>query len=430
MSIVGSTLLEPPFELPLHSAAVDVLLLFILFIGWRGLLLRRSEASRLFRQIAPWLYVHVAGLLLGLWGVGLTSWGIAAIARNVLPVIVCIVLLGLLVHRPATQKLLVTTFAATGVFVALSVFVAGGKGLRASGVFNNPNYAAHFMACAVLLVPLLKARPAVRYLIVTFLCAGIFRTGSFAAILILLAAFAAFAWQKVGEAPRSLRAILRVGVAVGVLGSAWIGWSRLDGAEVDVGSGLSSTRLERSTSTRTKIWFDAIEIFQSHPLGIGPDGIRNRDFALANDAGEAHNDTLDTLVAGGIPAVVGMFAIVAVLWRTALRSARLRVALAGLIASSFTRQTWNFRHMWLFIALLLAIEITQRAAAPPTPAGLLAADANQPGGDASDDSIGRNVTGDDGARTENGAIADGDPAGDGHAGTDPNIVADDDWLRA
>jgi O-antigen ligase len=358
LAIFGSTLLVPPFELGFNAAAVDVVLAALVFFGWRRLF-RRGDSSRLLKQMAPWLYLYLFGQVLGLLGVGFAPWALAQISRNILPVIVFLVLLGVLQDRTSTHRVLVTTFVVVGLFVAVTVLGSRGQ-LRGEGFFGNPNYAAHFMACAVLMVPLLKVRTIARWLIVAALCAGIYRTGSFAGALILLSAGTAAAWRRAVLAPRSLRGILRTSVVVAVLLAGWIGYNQLDGAEVDVGSGVSTRRFERSSTTRTELWLVGINLWREHPLGVGPDGIRQREIQLLKSINEIHNDTLDTLVAGGIPAVVGMFGIVSVLWRNTIRGSRVRVALIALIASSVVRQTWNFRHMWLFLGVLLAIELAAR----------------------------------------------------------------------
>lgn len=345
------------------ALAVDAVFAAALVLGWQRLW-QPGAASVLFRRIAPWLYLYALGQFLGLIGFGLTFAGLLAIGRNLLPVIVFCVFVGLLERRPVELRAMVVTYTIAAVFVVATVIAGGGP--RGEGVFDNPNYAAHFLACAVLLVPFLPWRRSVKIILAAAFCVGILRTGSFAAAAMLGAMAAATLWVRLARVKPSHRPFLRFAWVITFAGLALVGWSQLSGAKVDLGSGLDSSRFERASATRTGLWSDAIDIFSDHPLGVGADGIRLRNLTLSfTIVTEIHTDLLDALVAGGIPAVLGMVGIVSALWRSVPRASFSRATLAGLVAGSVFHQTWNFRHMWLFLAVVLAIEMSRGQTATP-----------------------------------------------------------------
>src|SRR5205823_3003465 len=113
------------------------------------------------RRLAPWLWLYALGQVIGLLGVGLTSWGLTQLGRNVMPVLVFVVLLGLLHDRPREQSVLARAFAVMGLVEVVALTV-GGHRLRSSGTFNNPNYAAHFLLCATVMLAYVPWRRSTR----------------------------------------------------------------------------------------------------------------------------------------------------------------------------------------------------------------------------------------------------------------------------
>lgn len=365
-AIFGSTLLQPPFVLPLHATAVDIVFLAVLFVGWQLLFRPGSDAEHGLRRLAPWLWLYVFGQLLGLLGAGLTSWGLTMLGRNVLPVFVFLVLLGLLEGRRRDQVLLARAYVLTGLFQVV-MLIASSKS-RATGTFGNPNYPAHLLLCAVVLVTYVQWRRVVCIAILVLFAIGLRLTGSFSTFPFLAAVLGYWIWVTLGRFERSARILVR-GVAVaGIVVVALLSSPRISSDDANLGNGFTTARLDQSSNTRYQLWSDGLRIWSHHPLGIGPDGLRNRDFANELPPGgatEIHNDTLDTLVSGGVVELVGLIGIVVVVWRLAPRASASRALLLGLIIDSIFRQTWNFRHMWLALAVAIAFDRERLRSSPP-----------------------------------------------------------------
>ena len=92
-------------------------------------------------------------------------------------------------------------------------------------------------------------------------------------------------------------------------------------------SGLSAARLDRSGSTRFKVWEDAFQNFTTHPLGTGPGS--SRGLSLLALATETHNEPLSYLSERGVIAFAGLV----LLWVTVWRFTR-RGGLAGLCSAA------------------------------------------------------------------------------------------------
>jgi O-antigen ligase len=251
-----------------------------------------------------------------------------------------------------------TVFALTAVAEALYLLTenAGGIGepLRAVGTFRNPNYPGHFLALGLVMVWLTTWPRSLRLVLSIPIALAIPRTGSFGALVLLYAAVAYALWARINRLDARLRFPMRL-VAVApfvVLTTLAIGY--VEQPSVDLGSGLSAERLERSSNQRGDLYHEGIRFALEHPLGVGPSGVDNRGFEEQIGVGEFHSDILDGFANGGLIGFVGMAGVIGVLWRLGGPGSSLRLVLVAAMASSLTRQTWNFRHLWMMLAIVAA----------------------------------------------------------------------------
>ncbi len=67
-----------------------------------------------------------------------------------------------------------------------------------------------------------------------------------------------------------------------------------------VNGSISSERLDKSQGSRLAVWSNAWTAFAKEPLGVGPDGVHQRQIAILNGHPlEIHNDALGYLVERG-----------------------------------------------------------------------------------------------------------------------------------
>ncbi len=89
-----------------------------------------------------------------------------------------------------------------------------------------------------------------------------------------------------------------------------------------INSSISSERLDKSQGSRFSIWTDAWNAFSKSPLGVGPDGVHQRQIAIINGHPlEIHNDALGYLVERGVLGFIGFIGFWVVIWRAAASAA-------------------------------------------------------------------------------------------------------------
>jgi hypothetical protein len=260
----------------------------------------------------------------------------------------------LLEGRRQDQILLARAYVLTGIFEVLVLAATAGGSVRAVGTFRNPNYPGHFLLCAMLLLVYVPWRRSIRLAILAVFAYGLLRTGSFSTLPFFAAVAGYWIWVRLGQFAGDARMLARGFSTAGVVAVVLLSSSHIP--IFDLGSGLTTSRFEKSSSGRYRLWSEGADIWRHHPLGIGPDGITNRGIARKVGKAEIHSDTLDTLVAGGPLALFGLLGMVVVIWRVAPPRSASRALLFGLIVDSVFRQTWNFRHMWLALAIAIALD--------------------------------------------------------------------------
>lgn len=366
MAIPGSAFIAHRWSLPNGFMPVDVILALLVVVG-APVLFRRGKSVLVFRQVGPGYWCLLGGGLVATLLAGAPSWGIVQLTRNILPILVLVIVTGVLAESRRARLLAVRLYLVTACVVAIGTF--GGATGRSAGTFDNPNYAANFLVLGILLVFRSGTKRSIQGFLVVVFAAGCYRTGSFSVLPVIGTACIVLAWEHLRRFSRPIRFVSRL-LMVAMLLVVGIAAFRvpIDSiTSVDLGSGLNGQRLDRSSTTRFELWTVGFRIYGSNPLGVAPDGLAKRAALRAElPAGEMHNDLLDALVAEGPLGLLGELLIIMALWRFGRQSSYLHAVLAACITAGLFRQVWNFRHMWLVIAIVLADALAARGPARRT----------------------------------------------------------------
>lgn len=363
--IVGAALGYTSRSMPLNLAPSDGAIALALSLP---LLVAARRASVGLRTVpivfGVWL-IAVGQLLPARQSFGFIDVG--ELVKDVAPPLICLAMIRAIRTDIARGAAIVV--GATVACGVAALYAFGSTATRFRGPLGNPNLTAHFAAAlAVTVVGFfvhheVKERwPWRRWLQGAALAAAavvLLKSASFGALLMLFGAFAYLAWSVVHRLPPAVRPFTRIGLVLlsVVIVPPLATNPRIP--DIGGGAGLGDTRFQRSRTGRGELWQAGLDRVQSHPLGGGP-----RPFASVQSVfgsipgpGEFHADLLDMAAAGGVLAVVGSAVVVVALWGLAERGGWARALIFGCIVSSAVRQTWNFRHMWVFIGALIAVEM-------------------------------------------------------------------------
>lgn len=356
---LGASLGYSSQTLPFNLAPADGFILVLLF------LYAISATHESVRSIQPQIFFCGVWLIaIGqLIGAG-ASFGVedmAAVVKDCLPPLVAVTIVVLVARRPDRAIAIVV---GAGAAVTASAALSSTDRIRLRGGLGNPNLTGHFAASVIVTALVLTAcfwsqissvtRISVLLITVPSSVIIIFRTGSFGALALLVGSLAYVLWSKTTASDPLLKISVRIaGIAV-IYVAATRGAIPLRLETVDLGSGLSASRFERSSTGRLELWSDGLGFLADHPLGGGPRPSIRADWP--SGPGEFHQDLLDMGASGGWIALAGLAAIAFGLWRLGGAGGPLRVLLAGLAMSALTRQTWNFRHAWVMIGVAIAAE--------------------------------------------------------------------------
>lgn len=354
---IGAAVLVP--RLPLSLAAGDFLVAPITGYGVLAMTRRGSAATVALKRAAPWLYLILAGSVAGLIGVGIPSWAVVDLVKNLTAVLSFFAVWHLL-STAARVRAMLKGWIVGGVLTAGLLLAAGGP--RPSATFYHPNYAAHYLACAALLVAGSPGIPRVRRVALALLfVAGIAATASFGGLAMLIVGGGLLfvgVREKRGpsqwrSAPRWTRVALvaALGLLMSLLVPAFL--SQRVGSEA-----LNAERLDRSASTRSELYWDALGLLADHPTGAGPTGIKNRELLVRDGVPwESHSDPLGYLLERGVVGLAGLAGFAWCLFGVARRFALSRAVFLMLVVSGLLRETLNFRHLWLALALAFAVDL-------------------------------------------------------------------------
>jgi hypothetical protein len=276
------------------------------------------------------------------------------------------------------------------------------KGFRAMGTFDQPDELADYLVMSIFMAVSLTGRAGrlLRWPAIALMLAGIAATKANGGLIALAAGLTTWAivrlWAR-GVSPAGWIAAGMMFVSV-VLVAVWLvaGLGVGAGALGRVESGSFLGRMGHSSEGREHIWQALGKRYAKSPLGIGPGNsrwqtvtIEERERPIAGkldtfDSGadpflskEAHNDYLAYFIERGPLAFLGMLLLRWQAFRRLLtagaagvRGTMAQSGTAGAITAALfgawtascvnanTIETLHFRHVWLFLAIICAIDFT------------------------------------------------------------------------
>ncbi len=340
----------------------DLAILPIVAIG----LLRRDEsdqvASRFRRHLVLPAAVIGLGSTLALLDVGLTSWAIKTLVNDAIVTFTFLGIMSFVRGRQIPPRLINRGIMWSGLMV--SFIVLAQRGYRPAATFAQTNMTAHFLAACFVFV-LTRATTRIRLIVLPIMLLAVAITGSFGALLSLGIVVAWYGFgamrHRMHRSPAAVVVLLWALIVGGVgLAASNTIIKQLSTAESD--EGLSQQRLDKSGEGRKVIWLDGLRALRDDPLGIGPGGFKplNIHTKVVNgelDSSEIHHDMIGYVVERGYVGLLGLFALLKVLWsagrkRGTVRGLMLMNGIAGLF-----RETLHFRHLWIFMAVAVASEL-------------------------------------------------------------------------
>jgi O-antigen ligase len=275
--------------------------------------------------------------------------------KNALPFMAFFALWSVFEERPSLIPLAHWSYIAASLFVLITVL--SDSGYRAGGVLQV-NYAAHFLGVGLLLTLYLPIKLPFRVVLAGALFVGILQTGSFGGLALLAGFVAYWLWTRQDLVAGNSRFVIRALIVLAIAVLVPIAEVRLGESGLGVGSGFESDRYERSSDGRREMFERGVQSAIKNPWGVGPG--QYRDITDSGGTPEMHNDALNFLLENGL---IGLIGIVGIIWKIAGSTSQgglARIMLTGLILSSFGRQTWNFRHAWVALAIAIALDQAQR----------------------------------------------------------------------
>lgn len=336
--------------LPLNLAFVDPILLYIIVYA----LTRRGAANELgrLRRCLPWLWVIVLGSLCGTFAAASVENSLVQLLRDLYAFSILLSMYVWFRSKPYVLRPAVYGLVLSGCVCA--ALIVGAADVRPAGTFQNPNYAAHYLVAV--LVTLIVVRRAVNRIVVIvavpLFAYAILLTGSFGALSMIAVAISAWLWG-LGESStpgrRWLGRLILVLTVFFVVLTGAIG--TVSSSEEAESTGLGAERFVHSSDTRWMIWKTGLSYLPEHPFGVGPGSVRAESLALRDH--ELHNDVIAYLVERGPIGLVGLLGLWAAIWSAGRRGGPTRLLLLMFIVGSLTRETQNYRHLWITLALAL-----------------------------------------------------------------------------
>jgi O-antigen ligase len=361
-AIVAAAVVRPTIGPSLAPA--DGLLVVVIILGAAVAMTSPSEApSRLLRSAAPWLALIAASSALALTVSGLTSWALVSLAQTTYAMVLFLAAYALFADPRVDRRALVAATGAAIVVVTAGLLLTWTPATRPSGSFPNPNYPGHFLAMAsILWWPNSRWLPRTRVAVAVVGVVGVVLTASFGALLMLGVASLAAAATWLRQRPW----LVAIALAGLVFAAVPVAGALLEASPqaLSATSTLNAERFERSQGTRLELWTRAIDTVPRRPLGLGPDGFRHdpelSGSAVSGQGLEPHNLYLAYLVERGSIGLVALLGLGVALWRHAPVGSVTRLLILAVAASNLVRETIHYRHMWLFLAVALALDLPSK----------------------------------------------------------------------
>lgn len=354
-AIAGSAFL--PKKLPLNFAIGDM---FLVAIGIGGMLVLMQGGGGPFRKAfttsAPLLWLLGVASLISLLGVGLPAWAIDHGLRDIGSLASFSIFGAYLWKARRAAMFGMWAFAVVGILVTVSILLAGTQDRQEGLVFRNPNYAAHFMACAIIVTFYLPIGRLAKTLGIVAMAAAVLRTGSFGAIVMIITVAMLIPYRSLRALGPGSRSVARVLLLVVAFGGLYVVGTSVAESDLDFGYGTNASRLDRSSSTRLELWSSSLVLLGAHPAGVGPHGLVHREDLGHREPGESHNDYVAFLAETGPLGLVAFLGIGFVVFQQGMPGGPVRTLLFGLTASSVGREIVNFRHIWIALIVLVLFE--------------------------------------------------------------------------
>ncbi len=326
--------------------------------------LARSEwlARDVARQIAVPVVLIGTGALIGSLYAGLRPWIVGDLVRDAATILVFLSSIDILRRGgPVAVRFCYGALAVCIVFAAVQLASSGGNELRASGTFPNPNVAANLLAMGVLCWSMAPFRWGVKATVMLIAVAGLLSAASFGSMLQLSVGFGYLGLTHLDQVRTLMRGRRMIALIPGLLFvvAAVFVVIQISAAEQQK-SGFNSARFNRSGGLRFEVWEEAWRKVPDTPWGAGPGSVRGLDLNTLET--ELHSEPLAYLVERGVIGLFGLFVMWFVLIRLAPPRSAARAMVLAYILGSFFRETWHYRHFWLFLPLaLVAAEQARRA---------------------------------------------------------------------
>ncbi|HEX5510544.1 MAG TPA: O-antigen ligase family protein [Actinomycetales bacterium] len=355
LSMVGVTFLEP--RLGPNGAFVDAALLLLVALGLRVMAVGGAPpAVQTWRATWPWLFVIAIGTALSLYSSGVTGWALIDIAQSVYSVAVFFGCYALIWRRRRLLPIFAIAIAVGILVTTVSLVLTLEPGVRPSGAFYHPNYAGHYLVVAAVVCWWASPWRLLKVAAVAVAGLGVYLTGSFGA-LIMAGAFVAYILLR---AARQRPWVLAFTGAVVLTLVAIVTPSTITAQlrQFTVSDTITSTRFERSEGGRLGVWEESLSTVPDHPLGVGPDGLHNRQ--MITFAREPHNLYVAFLAERGVIGLVGLIGLGVALWRQVPAGGLSRPLIVTLAVGNVFRETFHYRHMWLLLAVAVVIDLSRR----------------------------------------------------------------------
>lgn len=353
-TVFGVALIKQ-LRLPFNASPVDIVMAVIIMARAPALSRWVGSSGATLRRILPFVWLFVLGTLISLFTAGINADIIMTVTKNALPFLAFFALWSVLEERP--RLLPIAHWSYIGASFVVVVTVLTDTSYRAGGVLNA-NYAAHFLGIGILLALALPILLVFRLVLIAPMLLGILQTGSFGGLAMLSGFVAYWLWTRKDLITGNSRFLLRALIVLLIVIVVPIAEARLASDGLGVGSGFEASRYERSSNGRLEMYERGLQSAVQNPWGVGP-GQYEDDFSTSATP-EMHNDGLSFLLENGLIGFVGIVGIIWNIGRSAPQGGLTRILLTGLILTSLSRQTWNFRHAWVALAIVIVLDQTQR----------------------------------------------------------------------
>lgn len=361
LSIVGAQFLVP--QLAFNMSRVDYVLLPLVGFGLFSMLRFGSPAIAGWARCLPALWLILLGSVIGLSTVGVTQWALISMGQTLYAVLLFFAVWFLIdVYRMEDVAIRACRWAA--ILLAIT-FLVQTYDHRAAASFPNPNLAGHYATTMSAVLMFVSDRRRDHWIGLITLAVALYTTSSFGAIAMTLVMLTVWFVRGIQRYTAVLLAVL---VAVG-LGTVFFLTQPeeevpVEHTTVEVSSGLSESRFEKSQTGRFRLWSSGIAEWYNEPWGLGPGGTVERrvdsELTARESIGQIHSDPLGMLIDRGPLGLIGWIALWATLWAIARPKGIARILIAGFLTQAMFRETLHYRHMWIALAIALVVDARTR----------------------------------------------------------------------